>query len=125
MPVDATRPYDDQNVFAKILRDEIPSRRVYEDEWALAFHDINPLAPTHILVIPKGPYVSWDDFSAKASEAEIAGFVRAVGHVAREAGHVAPGYRLLANTGTQSGQEVPHLHVHIFAGKPLGPMLAR
>lgn len=125
MPVDATQPYDDQNVFAKILRDEIPSRRVYEDEFALAFHDINPLAPTHILVIPKGPYVSWDDFSANASDAEVAGFVRAVGRVARENGHVAPGYRLLANTGTQSGQEVPHLHVHIFAGKPLGPMLAR
>jgi diadenosine tetraphosphate (Ap4A) HIT family hydrolase len=125
MPIDATAPYDEQNIFAKILRDEIPSKRVYEDQFALAFHDINPLAPTHILVIPKGPYVSWDDFSAKASDAEIAGFVRAVGHVAREAGHVAPGYRLLANVGRQSGQEVPHLHVHIFAGQPLGPMLAR
>jgi len=125
MPIDATLPYDDQNIFAKILRGEIPSKRVYEDEFALAFHDINPLAPTHILVIPKGPYVSWDDFSAEASEAEIAGFVRAVGQVARAAGHVAPGYRLLANVGAQSGQEVPHLHVHIFAGKPLGPMLAR
>jgi histidine triad (HIT) family protein len=125
MPIDATQPYDDQNVFAKILRGEIPSKRVYEDEFALAFHDIAPLAPTHILVIPKGPYVSWDDFSAKASDAEIAGFVRAIGHVAREAGHVAPGYRLLANVGQHSGQEVPHLHVHIFAGQPLGPMLAR
>jgi histidine triad (HIT) family protein len=125
MPIDATQPYDDQNVFAKILRDEIPSKRVYEDEFALAFHDIAPLAPTHLLVIPKGPYVSWDDFSAKASDAEIAGFVRAVGHVARAAGHVAPGYRLLANVGQHSGQEVPHLHVHIFAGQPLGPMLAR
>jgi histidine triad (HIT) family protein len=125
MPIDATQPYDDQNVFAKILRGDIPSKRVYEDEFALAFHDIAPLAPTHILVIPKGPYVSWDDFSAKASDAEIAGFVRAVGHVAREAGHVAPGYRLLANVGQHSGQEVPHLHVHIFAGQPLGPMLAR
>jgi len=123
MAVDATLPYDDQNIFAKILRGEIPSRKVYEDEWALAFHDINAQAPTHLLVIPKGAYVSWDDLSAKASDAEIAGFVRAVGHVAREAGLVAPGYRLLANTGTQSHQEVPHLHVHIFAGKPLGPML--
>ena len=125
MPIDATQPYDDQNIFAKILRGEIPSKRVYEDDFALAFHDINPLAPTHILVIPKGPYVSWDDFSAKASAEEIAGFVRAIGHVARAAGHVAPGYRLLANVGRQSGQEVPHLHVHIFAGQPLGPMLAR
>ncbi len=125
MPIDATLPYDDQNVFAKILRDEIPSKRVYEDEWAVAFHDIAPHAPTHILVIPRGAYVSWDDFSACASEAEIAGFVRAVGHVAREAGTVEPGYRLLANIGADAGQEVPHLHVHILAGKPLGPMLAR
>ncbi len=125
MAVDATQPYDDQNVFAKILRSEIPARKVFEDDWALAFHDINPQAPTHILVIPKGAYVSWDDFSARASEAEIAGFVRAVGTVARAAGLVAPGYRLLANTGTDAHQEVPHLHVHIFAGRPLGPMLVR
>ena len=125
MPIDATRPYDDQNVFAKILRGEIPSKAVYDDDYAFAFHDINPQAPTHILVIPKGAYVSWDDFSARASEAEIAGFVRAVGHIAREAGLVAPGYRLLANTGPDAHQEVPHLHVHIFAGRPLGPMLAR
>ena len=124
MAVDATQPYDDQNVFARILRGEIPSKAVYEDDVAYAFHDINPQAPTHILVIPKGAYVSWDDFSACASEAEIAGFVRAVGHVARAAGLVAPGYRLLANTGPDSNQEVPHLHVHIFAGRPLGPMLA-
>src|SRR6185295_17497852 len=99
MPIDATQPYDDNNIFARILRGEIPSRTVYEDEHALAFHDINPLSSTHILVIPKGPYVSWDDFSAKASDAEIAGFVRAVGKVARDAGLVAPGYRLLANAG--------------------------
>lgn len=125
MPIDATKPYDDQNIFAKILRDEIPSKKVFEDDYALAFHDINPLAPTHILVIPKGAYVSWDDFSARGSDAEIAGFVRAVGEVARAAGLVAPGYRLLANAGMHSGQEVPHLHVHVFGGKPLGPMLAR
>jgi diadenosine tetraphosphate (Ap4A) HIT family hydrolase len=124
MPIDATLPYDDQNVFAKILRGEIPSKKVYEDEFAFAFHDINPQAPTHILVIPKGAYVSWDDFSGRASDAEIAGLVRAVGKVAREAGLVEPGYRLLANTGPDSHQEVAHLHVHIFAGKPLGPMLA-
>jgi histidine triad (HIT) family protein len=125
MPIDATRPYDETNVFARILRGEIPSRTVYEDEHALAFHDINPAAPVHILVIPKGPYVSWDDFSERASADEIAGFVRAVGHVARSRGLVAPGYRLLANVGRDSGQEVPHLHVHIFGGRGLGPMLAR
>lgn len=125
MAVDATLPYDDQNIFAKILRGEIPNRTVFEDDFALAFHDINPQAPIHVLVIPKGAYVCWDDFSAKASEAEIAGFVRAVGKVARDLGLVAPGYRLLANTGTDSHQEVPHLHVHLFAGQPLGPMLVR
>jgi histidine triad (HIT) family protein len=125
MPIDATLPYDDNNVFAKILRGEIPNKTVYEDEHVLAFHDIAPQAPTHILVIPKGSYVSWDDFSARAGDAEIAAFVRAIGKIAREAGHVAPGYRLLANTGMNAGQEVPHLHVHIFAAQPLGPMLAR
>jgi histidine triad (HIT) family protein len=125
MPINATEPYDDDNIFARILRGEIQSKKVYEDEYVLAFHDINPAAPTHILVIPKGRYVSWDDFSANASDEEIAGFVRAVGKVARDAGVVESGYRLLANTGMNSGQEVPHLHVHIFAGRPLGPMLAR
>lgn len=125
MPVDATLPYDDSNIFARILRGELPCREVYRDEWALAFDDINPQAPTHVLVIPTGAYVSWDDFSARASDAEITGFVRAVGHVARAAGLVEPGYRLLANAGTNSHQEVPHLHVHILAGRPLGPMLAR
>jgi len=125
MGIDATQPYDDNNVFARILRGEIPSKKVYEDEHVLAFHDINPLAPTHILVIPKGSYVSWDDFSDKASDAEIAAFVRASGRIAREAGLVEGGYRVLGNTGPNSGQEVPHLHLHIFAGRPLGPMLAR
>ncbi|QDZ06627.1 histidine triad nucleotide-binding protein [Sphingomonas panacisoli] len=125
MPIDATQPYDDQNIFAKILRGEIPSKRVYEDQWAIAFHDIAPVAPIHILVIPTGRYVSWDDFSAKASAEEITGFVRAVGKVARDLGLVAPGYRLLANVGQHSGQEVPHLHVHLFGGQPLGPMLVR
>ena len=125
MAVDATQSYDDGNIFARILRGELPSNKVYEDEHVLAFHDINPLAPTHILVIPKGAWVSWDDFSARGSDAEIAGFVRAVGTVARDAGLVAPGYRLLANVGANSGQEVPHLHVHIFGGRGLGPMLAR
>lgn len=125
MPINATLPYDDQNIFAKILRDEIPSKRVYEDQWAIAFHDIAPVAPIHVLVIPRGPYVSWDDFSANASADEIAGFVRAVGIVARDLGLVAPGYRLLANVGQHGHQEVPHLHVHLFGGQPLGPMLAR
>ena len=124
MPIDATLPYDPQNVFARVLRGEIPNKTVYEDEWALAFHDIAPQAPVHVLVIPKGAYVSWDDFSARASEAEIAGFVRAVGTVAREQGLVEPGYRLLANIGHHGGQEVAHLHIHLFGGTPLGPMLA-
>jgi diadenosine tetraphosphate (Ap4A) HIT family hydrolase len=125
MPIDATLPYDDSNIFARILRGEIPSKKIYEDEHVLAFYDINPLSPTHILVIPKGRYVSWDDFSAKASDEEIGAFVRAVGKIARDQGLVADGYRLLANVGSNSGQEVPHLHVHIFGGRPLGPMLAR
>jgi len=125
MPIDATKPYDDSNIFARILRGELPANKVYEDDHVLAFNDINPLSPTHILVIPKGRYVSWDDFSAEASEEEITAFVRAVGTIARDAGLVESGYRILANTGLNSGQEVPHLHVHLFAGRPLGPMLAR
>jgi histidine triad (HIT) family protein len=124
VPIDATLPYDEANIFARILRGEIPCAKVYEDDFALAFDDIAPQAPVHILVIPKGAYVSWDDFSARADDAEIGGFVRAVGHVAREAGLITDGYRLLANIGPHSGQEVPHLHVHILAGRPLGPMLA-
>lgn len=125
MPIDATLPYDDDNIFAKILRGEIPSTKVFEDEWAYAFEDINPQTEVHTLVIPKGRYVSWDDFSAKASDAEIGGFVRAVGEVARMKGLVEPGYRLLANIGQHGGQEVPHLHVHILGGEPLGMMIAR
>ena len=124
MPIDATLPYDPANIFARILRGEIPSSRVFEDDYAIAFHDIAPQAPAHILVIPRGAYVSWDDFSARASDAEIAGFVRAVGTVARDHGLVEPGYRLLANTGAHGGQEVPHFHVHLFGGRPLGPMLS-
>ena len=124
MPIDPKLPYDDANIFARILRGEIPCRKVWEDEHALAFHDINPQAPEHVLVIPKGRWVSWDDFSAGAAAEEIAGFVRAVGTVARELGLVEPGYRLLANIGQDGHQEVPHLHVHIFGGRPLGPMLA-
>lgn len=123
MPIDPTLPYDDQNIFARILRGEIPSTRIYEDEWAIAFEDINPQAEIHTLVIPKGRYVSWDDFSATASGEEIAGFVRAVGEVARAKGLVESGYRLLANVGRHGGQEVPHLHVHLFGGQPLGRMI--
>lgn len=125
MPIDPTLAYDPNNIFARILRGEIPAKKVYEDDFALAFHDIAPQAPVHVLVIPKGAYVSWDDFSAKAPAEEIAGFIRAVGHVAREQGLVAPGYRLLANVGMDGGQEVPHLHVHLFGGKPLGRMIAQ
>jgi histidine triad (HIT) family protein len=125
MPIDATKPYDNSNIFARILRGELPCSKVYEDEHALAFHDVNPQAPVHILVIPKGAYVSWDDFSERASAEELAGFMRAVGKVARDMGLVPRGYRLLANIGRLAGQEVGHLHVHIFGGQPLGPMLAR
>jgi diadenosine tetraphosphate (Ap4A) HIT family hydrolase len=123
MPVSGLPPYDDANIFARILRGEIPSKKVYEDEWALAFHDINPQAPVHVLVIPKGRYCSFADFSATASAEEIAGFMRAVGKVAKNLGLEAPGYRLLANMGEHSGQEVPHFHVHLFAGRPLGRMI--
>ncbi len=125
MPVSGQGPYDDQNVFARILRGEIPSRRVYEDEWAVAFHDIAPQAPVHVLVIPRGRYVALADFVANADDAEIAGFFRAVGSVARELELEQPGYRVLSNMGVHSGQEVPHLHVHLFGGGPLGPMLVK
>ncbi len=125
MTIDAAQPYDETNIFARILRGEVPCQKVHEDEFALAFHDINPLAPVHILVIPKGAYVSWDDFSENASDAELAGFARAVGKVARDQQLEVQGYRLLANTGKRAGQEVGHLHAHIVGGQPLGPMLAR
>lgn len=125
MTVDPTQPYDQANIFARILRGEIPCRKVWEDDSALAFEDINPQAPVHVLVIPKGAYVSWDDFTANASDAELSGFMRAVGEVARQMGLVEAGYRLLANVGHNGHQEVPHLHVHLFGGKPLGPMLQR
>lgn len=117
--------YDPNNIFARILRGEIPAKKLYEDEFALAFPDINPQAPTHVLVIPKGAYVSFADFSAKASDTEIAGYVRAIGKVAELVGVKESGYRLLANAGANAHQEVPHLHVHIFGGKKLGPMLVK
>jgi len=116
--------YDPNNIFAKILRGEIPCSKLAESDHALAFADINPQAPTHILVIPKGAYVSFADFSAQASEAEIADFVRLVGQVAKDAGVEGGGYRLLANHGEDAHQEVPHFHVHICGGRALGPLLA-
>ena len=121
--MDVADKYDPENIFAKILRGEIPCDKVYESDHALAFRDISPQAPTHVLVIPKGPYVSSDDFSAKASDAELADFLRAVGAVARQLGLVEPGYRMLANHGRDAGQEVPHYHVHIFGGGNLGRMI--
>jgi histidine triad (HIT) family protein len=117
--------YNDQNIFAKILRGEIPCNKVYEDDYSLAFHDIAPQAPVHVLVIPKGPYVSHADFSEKASDAEIAGFYRAVGTVARQLDLDEPGYRLIANHGAAAFQEVPHLHVHIFGGRPMKGMVPK
>jgi len=117
--------YDRNNVFARILRGEIPCRKVHEDQHVLAFHDIRPAAPVHILVIPKGEYVSLDDFSAKASDAELAAFTRAVGAIARQQGVAESGYRILANHGQDAHQEVPHFHVHIFGGRKLGPMISK
>jgi histidine triad (HIT) family protein len=115
--------YDRNNIFARILRGEIPCKKVFEDEHVLAFRDIDPKAPTHILVIPKGEYVSSDDFAATASDSEIVALVRALGKIARDAGVAETGYRLLANTGRDGNQEVPHFHVHIVGGRPLGRML--
>ena len=123
MPVSGLGDYDASNIFARILRGEVPCRQIYRDQYALAFHDIQPRAPVHALVIPTGHYVSMADFSARASQEEIAGFFRAVGAVAKTLGLEEPGYRILANTGGHAHQEVPHFHVHIFGGKALGPML--
>jgi len=117
--------YDPNNIFARILRGEIPCKKAFENEHALAFHDINPQAPVHVLVVPKGAYVSFDDFSAHATPAEIVGFVRAVGEVARAQGVATSGYRILANHGVDSNQEVPHFHVHVFGGRRLGRMLPK
>ncbi len=115
--------YDENNIFAKILRGEIPCDKAYEDDHVLAFHDINPQTPTHVLVIPKGAYESFDDFSQKASDAEIAALVRAAGKIARDEGVAEAGYRVLANTGVDALQEVPHFHLHIFGGQSLGRMI--
>ncbi|WP_420345907.1 histidine triad nucleotide-binding protein [Pelagibius sp.] len=115
--------YDENNIFAKILRGEIPCNKVYEDDHVLAFHDIQPQTKVHVLVIPKGAYVSFADFSAKASEAEVTGFIRAAGKIAKDLGIEDDGYRVLANTGNHGHQEVPHFHLHLFGGQPLGRMI--
>ncbi|MGD1878835.1 MAG: histidine triad nucleotide-binding protein [Kiloniellaceae bacterium] len=115
--------YDDNNIFAKILRGEIPCNKVYEDDHVLAFHDIVPQTKVHVLIIPKGAYVSFADFSEKASEAEITGFFRAAGRIAKDLGIETHGYRILANTGEHGQQEVPHFHLHLFGGQPLGRMI--
>ena len=117
--------YDNNNIFAKIIREEIPCKKVYEDNYALAFHDINPQAKIHILVIPKGKYISFADFSKNASKDEIYGFFRAVGQVAEDHDLVGNGYRILANHGSNAGQEVPHFHIHIFGKQSLGPMISK
>lgn len=117
--------YDENNIFAKVLRGDIPVKKIYEDEYALAFPDINPQAPVHVLVIPKGKYRNFYEFSKNASAQEIAGFAKAVSSVADILGVTEDGFRILANNGKNSGQEVPHLHIHLFAGKPLGPMLCK
>jgi len=123
MPIDPSLPYDDGNIFARILRGELPCSKVWEDEYALAFNDIRPQAPVHVLVIPKGPYVSWDDFTAKADDAVIAGFMRAIGTVTRVLELDKPGYRLMVNMGGNGHQEVPHLHVHVFGGRQFFHMI--
>ena len=116
--------YNPENIFAKILRGELPCEKVYEDDNSLAFNDINPQAPIHVLVIPKGAYVSMNDFIEAASDDEIIGFFKAVGTTAHRLGLSVPGYRMLANIGENGMQEVPHLHVHIMGGKKMGPMVA-
>ena len=125
MSVTGLPPYDESNIFARILRGEIPAKTLHDDAHALAFHDINPQAPVHVLVIPKGRYVSIADFSMNASASEVAGFWRAVAKVAKDLGLEAAGYRVLTNMGQDGGQEVPHFHVHIFGGRRIGRMVPR
>jgi diadenosine tetraphosphate (Ap4A) HIT family hydrolase len=117
--------YDPKNVFARILSGEIPCKKLFESEYALAFPDLHPQAPIHVLVIPKGAYVSFQDFSERATPAEQAGFIHAVGTVAKMTGAADNGYRLIANAGANAHQEVPHFHVHILGGRALGPMLSK
>ena len=119
MQIDGKAPYDSQNVFARILRGEVPCNKVFENEWVMAFHDIAPKAPVHVLIIPRQAYVSFMDFHTKASPDEIVGVMRSVGEVARHMGLEKNGYRLITNAGPDSGQEVPHFHIHLLGGKPL------
>ena len=120
--------YDKNNIFAKILRGEIPCKKIYEDEFVLSFYDVNPQKKIHALVIPKGEYVNLDDFSSKASEKEIAGLIKGIGAVAKKLGISEAvkggGYRSLVNVGGDGGQEVPHLHFHIFGGEKVGKMVS-
>jgi histidine triad (HIT) family protein len=117
--------YDDHNIFARILRGEIPCAKVFENEYALAFNDISPKAPVHILVIPKGPFISLSDFAQKASAAEQSGFFAAISQIIADKNLDDTGYRTITNTGLHGGQEVPHFHMHILAGKKLGAMLPK
>jgi diadenosine tetraphosphate (Ap4A) HIT family hydrolase len=117
--------YDDSNIFAKILRGEIPNKTVHEDDAVLAFHDINPQAPVHVLVIPKGAYISLDDFTEQASPEEVGRFFKTVGAIARKLGLDEEGFRTIANTGANGGQEVPHFHVHLCGGRRLGRMIPK
>lgn len=116
--------YDQNNIFAKILRKEIPCKKVFENDFVLAFHDINPQKKIHVLVIPKKNYVNLDDFNQKASEKEIVELSKAISHVAKLVGVSNQGYRTLANIGSDGGQEVPHLHFHIFGGEKIGKMVS-
>jgi len=116
--------YDNNNIFAKILRNEIPCKKVYEDASVLAFHDVMPKAPVHILVLPKGAYTDMDDFSQRASPEEIAALFRALGQIARDNGLDRSGYRVICNCGINGGQEVPHLHLHLLGGRSLGRMIS-
>jgi histidine triad (HIT) family protein len=125
MPIDHSLPYDETNIFARILRGELPAKKVFESDHALVIHDLNPLAAIHLLAMPKGAFVSMDDFTARGSAQEVAGLFSAVGEAARQVGANAQGYRILSNVGKRGGQEIAHLHVHILGGQPLGPMLQR
>ena len=117
--------YDDQNIFAKILRGDIPCTKIAEDEHTLAFADINPARAVHVLVIPKGAYIDWRDFAATATAEEQAAFTRMIGHVAEVTGIAETGFRVVSNVGSDGHQEVPHLHMHVLGGEPVGPMVTR
>ncbi len=117
--------YDDDNIFARILRGDIPKEMVYEDDYVVAFHDIAPQAPVHILVIPRGRYASIDDFGANGTPEEVAAFYRAIATIAAQEGLQEEGFRCIANTGANGGQEVPHFHMHILGGRKIGPMVVR